>query len=145
MRVLTDGMYSYHRAIGSELWYRSGSEVVNPHQHVPSIRAKVSNNLVERLHGTEKERIKVMRGFDTRRGAKAIMEGFRVHYNMVRKHTVLGTTPAIEAGLPDVGGFRWKGILELAAKPRPRGDAVIEFIVSPRRRTAAGTTPTAAK
>ena len=123
-------MPAYRKAIGQELWFRSGAEVVNPHVRVPSIRAKKSNNLVERLNGTEKERTKVMRGLHGRRGPKILMEGFRVHYNLVRPHSALGTTPGVAAGLPDLGGFRWKEILKRAAQSIPRGQAEIEFVVS---------------
>ena len=130
LEVFTDGMRSYRYAIGRELGFRSGSEVVNPHRRVPSIRARLSNNLVERLHGTEKARFKTMRGFDTRRGAKTLLEGFRVHYNLVRAHESLGTTPGEAAGLPDVGGFRWQGILAEATRPAPRRSAEIELIAS---------------
>jgi putative transposase len=136
LAVLTDGLSSYRTAVGRELAFRSGGEVVNPHVRVPSIRAKRSNNLVERLHGTEKDRIKVLRGFHSTTGPKQFIEGFRAHYNMVRPHGAVGTTPAVAAGLPDLGGFRWEGILRESRRrpPRPRGEAEIVFLVrrSPR-------------
>ena len=128
LAILTDGLAAYRKAIGQELAFRSGAEVVNPHVRVPSIRAKKSNNLVERLHGTEKERIKVMRGFHGRKGPKLLMEGFRVHYNMVRPHTALGTTPAVAADLPDPGRFRWKEVLKQANQRVPPGQVEIVFV-----------------
>jgi len=131
LAVLTDGLPAYRKAIGRELAFRSDADVVNPHVRVPSIRAKRSNNLVERLHGTEKERIKVVRGFHGRQGPRMIMEGFRVHYNMVRPYAALGTTPAVAAALPDPGGFRWKEILRESARPVPRGQVEIVFVVDP--------------
>jgi putative transposase len=129
LTVLSDGMPAYRKAIGRELAFRSGAQVVNPHLRVPSIRAKRSNNLVERLHGTEKERIKVTRGFHGSKGPKTLMEGFRVHYNMVRSHEALGTTPGVAAGLPDPGGFRWKEIIDKASHVVPRGQVEIVFVV----------------
>ncbi|MCI4372088.1 MAG: DDE-type integrase/transposase/recombinase [Thermoplasmata archaeon] len=129
LTVLTDGLPAYRKSIGRELAFRNGSEVVSPHVRVPSIRAKKSNNLVERLNGTEKERIKVMRGFHGKSGPKLLAEGFRVHYNLVRTHTSLGTTPAAAAGLADPGGFRWKGIVDQATREVPQGQAEIVFIV----------------
>ena len=131
--VFSDGLPAYRKAIGRELAFRSGPEVVNPHVRVRSIRAKKSNNLVERLHGTEKERIKVMRGFDGSKGAKLLMEGFRVHYNMVRTHGALGTTPGVAAGLPDPEGLKWKEIIEAAERPVPPGQAEITLVVSAPR------------
>jgi putative transposase len=130
LELLTDGLPAYRTASGRELAFRSGSEVVNPHVRVPSIRAKKSNNLVERLHGTEKERIKVLRGFHGANGPKLVMEGFRAHYNMVRPHSALGTTPAVAAGLPDLGGFRWNEMLKQATRPIPPRQAEIVLVVN---------------
>ena len=95
----------------------------SPHHRV-GIRAPESNNLVERLHGTEKERIKVMRGFDNPAGKSALMEGFRVHYNLVRNHSYLGKTPGEAAGIAPIAGFRWSEILRLAKLPEPVGTEV---------------------
>jgi transposase-like protein len=128
MEVFSDGMVSYPRAIRKELAYRAGDQVVSPHKRVPSIRAPESNNLVERLHGTEKERIKVMRGFDNERGTGALMEGFRAHYNLVRTHQALGTTPGVAAGFAPIQGFRWAELLKCAAQVPKAGYPEIEFI-----------------
>ena len=115
--VRSDGMMSYPAAVGAEFGHVGGpgsTGWVNPHRRVPSIRAKESNNRIERLHGTEKERTKVMRAFDNDQGAAALSEGFRVHYNLVRPHQAVGTTPGEAAGLPALDGFRWKALLERA-------------------------------
>jgi len=81
---------------------------------VPSIRADESNNRIERLHGTEKSRTKIMRAFDQEDGAAAIMEGWRVHYDMVRTHQALGKTPAEAADIAPLVGFKWLELLKLA-------------------------------
>jgi transposase-like protein len=115
--VFTDGMVSYSTAVIKELGKRGipGQKGFwSPHVRVPSIRARESNNIIERLHGSEKERIKVMRGFDTDSGCSMIMEGFRVHYNLIRDHQTLGVTPGEVAGLPKIDGFRWLEILKKA-------------------------------
>jgi transposase-like protein len=130
MEVFSDGMNSYHYAIRKELGYRAGDRVVNPHRRVPSIRAPESNNLVERLHGTEKERVKVMRGFDTEGGTGALMEGFRAHYNLVRDHQALRTTPGVAAGFAPLSGFRWHELLKRAAPQPKSGYPEIEVIAN---------------
>jgi hypothetical protein len=86
----------------------------SPHKVVPSIRAEESNNRIERLHGTEKSRIKVMRAFDQPDGAAALMDGWRVHYDMIRTHQALGKTPAEAADIPPLSGFKWHELLKLA-------------------------------
>ncbi|MGA7861721.1 MAG: DDE-type integrase/transposase/recombinase [Thermoplasmata archaeon] len=125
MDVLSDGMTAYPEAVKQELGRRAKpiddpkhvrAGWFNPHKRVPSIRAKESNNRIERFHGTEKERTKVMRSFDNDEGAAGLMEGFRVHYNLVKTHQKLGTTPGEAAGIPVGDGFRWRKILQEATK-----------------------------
>jgi len=70
---------------------------------------------IERLLGTEERRTKVMRAFDQETGAAALMDGWRVHYDMVRTHQTLGKTPAEAADLPRLEGFKWHEILKLAS------------------------------
>jgi putative transposase len=122
---LSDGMKAYPAAVMKELGRRATpfddkdlihSGWFSPHRRVPSIRAKESNNRIERFHGTEKERTKVMRGFDNDHGTSNLMEGFRVHYNGVKTHQALGMTPAEAAGIPTGDGFRWLTILTEATK-----------------------------
>jgi putative transposase len=128
MEVFSDGMNSYPYAIRRELAYRVGDRVISPHRRVPSIRAPKSNNLVERLHGTEKERVKVMRGFDNDKGTAALMEGFRAHYNLVRDHQALKTTPGVAAGFTPLSGFRWHELLKRAAPEPKAGYPEIEVV-----------------
>jgi transposase-like protein len=139
--VFTDGMNAYPVAVSKELGRRATAAdltsvsptgwsplnafgMVNPHHRVPSIRAKDSNNRIERFHGSEKERIKVMRAFDNDPGASALAEGFRVHYNLVRPHQALGMTPGEAAGIPLGNGFRWRAILDEVAKNAPKSGKV---------------------
>lgn len=130
--VLTDGMNSYPVAVGKELGRKAtpmdDPKLVrggrfNPHHRVPSIRARESNNKIERFHGTEKERIKVMRAFDNLSGASGIAEGFRVHYNLVREHQALGMTPGEAAGIPLGPQFRWKAILNAVTRNETPGES----------------------
>ncbi len=114
--VFTDGMMAYPLAVSKEFGKLGGPKgYTTPHRRVPSIRAAESNNLVERLHGSEKDRTKVMRAFDTEAGTAALMEGYRVHYNLVRPHIGLGgATPGEAAGIPGIDGFRWLELLKLS-------------------------------
>ena len=117
LEVFTDGMKIYPKAIMKELGKRGVFGIRgfwSPHQRVPSIRAPISNNRIERFHGTEKERIKVMRGFDKEYGSMNIMEGFRVHYNLVKTHQSLGCTPNEATGKTNINGFKWLNIIQKA-------------------------------
>lgn len=110
--VFTDGMMAYPEAVRKEFGRFGAWDT--PHRRVPSIKAAESNNRIERLHGTEKERTKVMRGFDNPEGAAGIAEGFRVHYNMVKKHQALDRTPGEAAGLEPLDGFKWLEVIKRA-------------------------------
>jgi transposase-like protein len=64
------------------------------------LRAVNSNNSVERLHGTLKDRIKPMRGLKGMETVETLLEGWTVHYNYVRPHQTLeGETPAQVCGI----------------------------------------------
>ena len=109
-------MLAYPVAVSKEFGKMGGPKgYANPHRRVPSIRAEGANNRIERLHGSENDSIRPMRGFDTDGGAAAQVEGYRVHYDAVRTHLAIGTTPAEAAGLHLSDGFRWKEILDRAA------------------------------
>jgi transposase-like protein len=112
--IRSDGMQAYPKAILKEF----GKGRHSPHKLVPSIRAEESNNRIERLHGTEKSRTKVMRAFDQEDGAAAIMEGWRVHYDMVRTHQAIGKTPAEAADIAPLHGFKWHELLKLAVQEK---------------------------
>jgi len=44
------------------------------------------------------------------------MDGFRVHYNLIREHQALGVTPGEIAGLPKIDGFKWFEVLKMATE-----------------------------
>jgi len=63
------------------------------------IRAVHNQNVVERLHGTLKDRLKPTRGLKGEQTVRTLLEGWVVHYNYVRKHQTLKMTPAQASGL----------------------------------------------
>jgi len=59
-----------------------------------------NTNLIERFHGTLKNRTKVMRGMKSIDTAKIVMDGWLIYYNFFRPHEGLkGKTPAHMAGI----------------------------------------------
>jgi hypothetical protein len=70
------------------------------HVKLKSIREGTNNNIVERLHGTIRERTKVIRGSDNDKLAENLLEVNRIYYNYLGSHQVLkGKTPAEKAGI----------------------------------------------
>ena len=59
----------------------------------------MNTNLIERFHGSLKDRIKVMRGMRKIETARLLLDGWLVHYNFFRTHETLETTPAEKAGV----------------------------------------------
>jgi transposase-like protein/predicted RNA-binding Zn-ribbon protein involved in translation (DUF1610 family) len=95
--IVTDGMNSYpdgiERVFGAD----------TRHVVAEGIHSPLNNNLVERLNGTIRERIKVMRGLETPQTAQRLLDGFMLHYNWVKPHEGLkGRTPAQAAGMPNL-------------------------------------------
>ena len=91
--IVTDGCMSYEQSIPLALGNTN-------HIRLVSITDKrTNNNVMERLNGTIRERIKVMRGLQDRKSADLMTEAFGNYYNHIKIHSSLGTTPAIRAGI----------------------------------------------
>jgi putative transposase len=56
-----------------------------------------NTNLIERLHGTIKERTKVMRGLRTAETAKRFLDGWMAYYNYMKPHEALDSRTPSEA------------------------------------------------
>ncbi len=92
--MMTDKLRAYLDAV-ERAW---GADT----RHLQSGPFKVgrSTRAIERLHGTIKDRTKVMRGLANRNTAQLVMDGWAVHYNFFRPHMGLGgKTPAEAAGV----------------------------------------------
>jgi len=73
-----------------------------------------NTNMIERFHGTIKERTKVMRGLHTIDTARDFMNGWLIHYNFFRPHMSLDDkTPAEVAGIT----FPFKNWKEVVEQP----------------------------
>ena len=114
LKVMTDGLRSYEEGF-RKVFYSRRKENRVEYVRSPGIRGRSHNNLIERFHGTIKDRTKPMRGFKADYSCKAILDGFVAHYNFVRGHLGLDCrTPAEAAGLdlPVDGG--WGDLVKLA-------------------------------
>ena len=106
--VITDKLAAYlggiEEAFGADTFHiQSKGFTVQP-----------NTNLIERFHGTIKDRTKVMRALANRRSAKLVMDGWLCHYNFFRPHSALGNkTPGRAAGAK-VPFNSWQDVVRLS-------------------------------
>jgi len=82
---------------------------------IPNIRDRSNNNMVERLHGTIRQRNKVMRGLDDMKTAQTMMDGMRIYYNFLRPNSALnGKTPAQKANI-ETDETKWMPLIKKAS------------------------------
>ena len=109
-KIVTDGLHQYRKAVKKEF------DTVRTTKHVRNVGLQDAecNNVIERLHGTIRERTKVLRGIKDEE--TPIIDGQRVYYSFIRPHMGLeGKTPAEMAGLDlQLGDNRWLGLLTQA-------------------------------
>jgi hypothetical protein len=79
------------------------------------IRARETNNIVERLHGTLKDRTKPMRGLKSYDSTRLLLDGWSVYYNCVRPHESLGSRTPAQAARMNIPNT-WKGLIDEATK-----------------------------
>ena len=112
--VFVDGSFVYKPAFNKVFWTLRKATRPELVQRV-GIRTRETNNIVERLHGTLKDRTKPMRGLESFESTKAMLEGFAIHYNYVRPHQSLhGKTPAQATRMQAPNN--WKNLIEQATK-----------------------------
>ena len=112
--VFVDGSHVYSSAFNKVFWTMRKDTRPELVQRV-GIRARETNNIVERLHGTLKDRTKPMRGLKSFESTKLLLEGYAVHYNCVRPHQSLGGKTPAQAARMEVPS-NWKGLIDEATK-----------------------------
>lgn len=86
-RIITDKLAAY--IDGIELVFGADTKHV---QGKPFTDIN-STNVIERFHGTLKDRTKVIRGFKNMDTARLLTQAWLVHYNFFKEHTTLGDVP----------------------------------------------------
>lgn len=109
--IINVGLHAYEKAIRKEFITKRGETI-----HIRNVGIRDGlNNPIERLHGTVRERDKVMRAL--KKEDSKIIDGLRIYYNYIRPHMGLnGKTPAEEAGLMELNGNRWLELIKQAIK-----------------------------
>lgn len=97
--VITDGLHAYVNVV-NRIWYRKTMTDYERLKHIRIMeRNDYRNNIIERIQGTLRERVKVMRGFHNPKSAELILNLFVIWYNFLRVHQGIGMTPAEKAGI----------------------------------------------
>ncbi len=104
--ITTDKLAAY--LDGIELAFGADTK----HIQAKKLAVEDGTQLIERFHGTLKDRTKVMRAMMTKKTAGILTDGWLVHYNFFRPHGALGgKTPAEEAGA-DAPYKSWRDVVE---------------------------------
>jgi len=107
--VVTDGLPSY--LDGIELAFGSDAK----HKQGGPFNVENNTNLIERFHGSIKDRTEIIRGLKKPETARRFLEGWLIHYNYFRPHLSLdGKTPAQAAKVE----FEHKNWLDLIKDPK---------------------------
>ena len=106
--IVTDGLPSYKRAVKKEF---PTNVHETEHLYNVGLQHHPNNNHVERLHGTIRQREKVMRGLKV--DDTPIVEGHRLFYNFIKPHESLdGKTPSEQAGITIEGDNKWLTLMK---------------------------------
>ncbi len=106
--LVTDGLLAYREAVNKEFNTNHGNI---EHLWNVGIQHHPNNNHVERLHGTIRQREKVIRGMKIEE--TPIIEGHRLYYNFIKPHEALnGKTPSEEAGITIEGEDKWLTLMK---------------------------------
>jgi len=125
--IVTDGLQSYKKAINKE-FHTVKKETI--HIGNVGIRGKhfkntnFDNNLVERLHGTMRDRNKTQRGLEKQ--DSMFIKGHQLYYNFIRPHEGLnGYTPAHFANIYlDLKENKWENLLMQSVKNVKEADVI---------------------
>ena len=93
--VQSDGWFAYRKALNKTFGlnkYPAKSKIV--YRRLNFSKGDGFNCRIERLHNSIRERTKTFRGFHgSVESAKAIMKGYEIFYNFIRKHQALNCCP----------------------------------------------------
>lgn len=123
-RILTDKLAAY--VDGIELVFGGDTKHI---QSKPFVEVD-STNIIERFHGTLKDRTNVIRGFKNMTTAELLTDAWLVHYNFFKEHESLGNIPpAQKMGIPT----SFKNWAEVVSPAKVATSPKIEIAKEPTR------------
>ena len=116
--LITDKLPAYQKAarkvFGNGTYHKSDAGIrskrIGPSGKVSGANYHPSNNKMERLNGTIRDREKTFRGLGCTH--TPVFDGMKVHYNHCRKHDSIKKTPAEAVGISTEGRNKWKTIIQ---------------------------------
>ena len=101
--ITTDGFNVYDEIVKRYYGYnRYNRDYQIEHHKVIASKGEGFNHKIERLHNSIRERTKIFRGFHgSINSAKAIMQGYTIFYNFIRKHQAINCCP-YELAIPNL-------------------------------------------
>jgi len=128
-RIITDKLAAY--IDGIELVFGADTKHI---QSKPFTDVN-STNVIERFHGTLKDRTKVVRGFKNMDTAKLLTQAWLVHYNFFKEHTTLGDVPpAVKMGATPIKDWA-EVISQTKTLPPINPKVVLATMIQPVRKT----------
>ena len=109
--IISDKMPAYHRGI-NKVFYTMRKDTRTEHIQMKGITSKVNINIIERFHGTVKQRYRVLRGLKTERSAKILLDGFVIHYNHFKPHLSLKNKTPAEVAKVEWTYENWMALLQ---------------------------------
>ena len=109
--IITDYLASYTDGIEQAF----GADTI--HTKDKPFASKNFNNIIERFHGTLKDRTNVMRGFGNMRTARILTNGWLVHYNFFKEHETLGNVPPAQKMGIEVPFRNWAEVVKKTVIP----------------------------
>jgi len=133
-RIITDGANVYPDAV--ERVYGADTKHISSKPFVDTD----STNVIERFHGTLKQRTNVIRGFKNMAHAKLLTDAWLVHYNFFKEHESLDNLPPAVAMKLDVPFKDWGEVVRQTKVILPRRKPV-KRIIRKRRPMRRAITP----
>ncbi|OGN97331.1 MAG: hypothetical protein A2Z77_02650 [Chloroflexi bacterium RBG_13_51_36] len=128
-RILTDKLAAY--IDGIDLVFGADTKHI---QSKPFTDVN-STNVIERFHGTLKDRTKVVRGFKNMDTARLLTQAWLVHYNFFKEHTTLGDVPpAVKMGATPIKDWA-EVVSQTKTLPPIRSEALLVTSTKPILKT----------
>lgn len=116
--VTTDGLKGYPRVLRKAFGVNNKFKINPKVQHNIVIASERGfNHKIERLHNSIRDRTKIMRGFHgSLESARAIMKGYEIYYNFIRKHQGIDNKTPSEEAMPELtlSKNKWLSLIKLS-------------------------------